>query len=147
MWFEHVEGLEPCNLCIFQRVAIMALGLVLLIAGIHGPTGFGRRLYAGICLIIAVVGGAIASRQLWLQAQPEPDTPPDCGAGLEFMLEAFPIKKVVELVLTGSGDCSEVHKVFGLSIPLWTLIVFAVFALISLYYLFSKNERRTFNKR
>jgi disulfide bond formation protein DsbB len=31
-------GLEPCAMCILQRYAFVAVGIVALVAAIHGPT-------------------------------------------------------------------------------------------------------------
>ena len=36
-YFQFVVGLEPCPLCISQRLAILLTGLVFLIAGLHNP--------------------------------------------------------------------------------------------------------------
>ncbi len=41
-------GLEPCPLCIFQRIGIVALGVVFLIAALHDPRGWGARVYAAL---------------------------------------------------------------------------------------------------
>src|SRR5690606_16332888 len=40
-------GLEPCPLCIFQRIAFAALGLVFLVAAIHAPRSRGGRAVYG----------------------------------------------------------------------------------------------------
>ena len=57
LYSEHVLGYEPCPLCIFQRVAVIALGMVFLAAAIHGPGPGGRRAYA-LLLLLAAAGGA-----------------------------------------------------------------------------------------
>jgi len=31
LYFQHVVGLEPCPLCIFQRISVMLLGIVFLL--------------------------------------------------------------------------------------------------------------------
>jgi len=43
-WLQYHEGLEPCPLCMFQRVAVSAAGIVFLIAFLHNPgrTGCSR---------------------------------------------------------------------------------------------------------
>jgi disulfide bond formation protein DsbB len=45
---QFVLHLEPCPLCIFQRVGIFATGVVFAIAAAHDPVGWGRRLYAAL---------------------------------------------------------------------------------------------------
>ena len=36
-------GLEPCPLCIFQRVGVFVTGTIFLLAAIHNPRGWGAR--------------------------------------------------------------------------------------------------------
>ena len=129
LWFQHVEGLEPCPLCIFQRMFVIALGLVMLGAALHNPQTLGRRIYGALIVLIGVAGIVVAGRHVWLQNLP-PDQVPECGPGLEYMFEAFPFAKALELVFKGSGECAEVQWTFlTLSIPSWTLIVFIAMTL------------------
>ena len=122
------DGLEPCPLCIFQRVAFAALGLVFLIGAAHAPVGAGRRVYGVLALLAAGVGIAIAGRHVWLQHLP-PDQVPTCGPGLDYMLEAMPLGGVIRKVLTGSGECANVDWTWlGLSMPAWSLASFVVLA-------------------
>ena len=37
LYFQYVDGLEPCPLCMFQRAMVIALGGVLLINAVHNP--------------------------------------------------------------------------------------------------------------
>lgn len=121
-------GLEPCPLCIFQRVAFAALGVVFLVGALHAPVGNGRRVYGVFALLVAGIGAAIAGRHVWLQSLP-PDQVPTCGPGLDYMLDAMPIAGVIRKVLTGSGECAKVDWSFlGLSMPAWTLVCFALLA-------------------
>lgn len=124
------DGLEPCPLCIFQRVAFAALGLVFLIGGLHAPRGAGgRRAYGVLGLIASGVGIAIAGNHVRLQHLP-PDQVPACGPGLDYMLESMPIAGVIRRVMTGSGECANVDWTFlGLSMPAWSLIWFVLLAI------------------
>lgn len=121
-------GLEPCPLCIFQRVAFAALGLVFLIGGLHAPVGKARGGYGVLALLAAGTGAAIAGRHVWLQNLP-PDQVPTCGPGLEYMLDAMPISGVIRKVMTGSGECANVDwTLLGLSMPAWALLCFVLLA-------------------
>lgn len=128
-YVQLLDGLEPCPLCIFQRVAFAALGLVFLVGGWLAPQGpGGRRAYGVLSVLAAGVGIAIAGRHVWLQSLP-PDQVPTCGPGLDYMLDAMPISSVIRKVLTGSGECANVDWTFlGLSMPAWTLACFVVLA-------------------
>lgn len=122
--FQHVLGLEPCILCITQRIMVICIGLLALVAALHNPGIRGIRLYAGLMAATAFTGGALAIRQLWLQSLPA-DLVPACGPGLGYMLEVFPLTEVLQMVLLGDGNCAEVlWTLFGISIPGWTLVAF-----------------------
>jgi disulfide bond formation protein DsbB len=122
---------EPCPLCIFQRVAMAAVGLLGLAAALHNPKGRGGRMaWGGLAFLAAATGAAIAGRHVWLQHLP-PDQVPACGPTLDYMLQSMPSwLDVVKKVLAGSGECAEVNWTFlGFSMPEWTLLVFVLLAL------------------
>ena len=122
LYSEHVLGLEPCPLCIFQRVAVIAVGVLFLVAAVHNPGKRGAVFYGVLVLVAALTGIGIAARHLWIQAQP-PGTVAACGAGLDYMMEILPLREVIATVLTGSGECGTVNWQFlGLSMPGWVLI-------------------------
>jgi disulfide bond formation protein DsbB len=134
LYAEHVLGLEPCPLCIFQRVAVIALGAAFLLAAIHNPRRTGARVYGALQLIIAVLGLLIVARHVWIQAQP-PGTVAACGAGLDYLLDIMPITDVITKVLTGSGECGTIDwTLLGLSMPWWvgiSLVVLAAWAALT----------------
>jgi len=135
LYLQYVMDLEPCPLCILQRVAAIAMGLVFLIAAFHNPGRTGAGVYALLQSVIGGAGAAIAARQVWLQSLPK-DQVPACGMGLDYMLETLPFTDVLQKVLEGSGECAEKGWEFlHLSIAGWTLVFFvamiaASFALI-----------------
>lgn len=129
---QYVMELEPCPLCIFQRISFMAAGVFFLVAGLHNPSGTGRTVYSGLTLISLFVGIGLALRHIWLQNLP-PSEVPSCGPGLDYMMEVLPYTDVIGMVLQGSGECAEVSWTFmGLSIPWWTLFAYLGLATISL---------------
>jgi disulfide bond formation protein DsbB len=119
-------GLDPCPLCIFQRIGIAAVGVVFLIAALHDPRGWGARVYAVLIAIAALATVAVAARQLYIQHLP-PGAIPSCGAPLSMMLKFMPLTAVIRKVLTGSGECSIINwRFLGLAMPAWVLIWGAV---------------------
>jgi len=119
---QYVMHLEPCPLCIFQRIGIFVLAVMFLIATLHEPAAFGRRVYAVLLSLVALATIGIALRHLYIQSLP-PDAVPACGASLEFMLKVFSLSEVLVKVLTGSGECAKVTWEFlGLAMPAWVLI-------------------------
>jgi|TARA_B110000240_G_scaffold195807_1_gene246264 disulfide bond formation protein DsbB len=124
LFMEHAMGLEPCPLCILQRVTVIVTGLVTLVAALHHPGVRGIRVYAIGAILAAVLGAALAIRQLWLQSLPK-DQVPACGPGLDYLLEVLPLTEVLNMILTGDGSCAEIAwTLFGISIPGWTLVGF-----------------------
>lgn len=121
LYAEKVLGYEPCPLCMFQRVAILALGVVFLVAAIHASRGWGRYVYASLAVATAGAAAIVAARHLYIQSLP-PGTVPACGATLDYMLEVFPLFDVVRKVLTGGGECAQIDwRWLGLSMPAWVL--------------------------
>lgn len=122
LFAQYVWNMEPCPLCIFQRVAVAAAGVLFLVAGLHGSGKIGSRIYSGFLTLVCLAGAGVAARHVWLQNLPK-DQVPSCGPGLDFMLDTFPIMEVLSIVLSGSGECAEVSwRFLGLTIPGWTLI-------------------------
>jgi disulfide bond formation protein DsbB len=119
---QYVLGLDPCPLCILQRIAVLATGLAFLGAALHRPGRAGALAWAGMIALTAVMGAAIAARHVWITAQP-PGTVAECGASLDYMLEVLPLKEVLAKVLTGSGECGKIDwRFLGLSMPAWVLV-------------------------
>jgi disulfide bond formation protein DsbB len=135
LYLQYVVGLDPCPLCIFQRVCVIAMGVVFLVAAFHNPGRAGASGYALLQLLIGGAGAAFAARQVWLQSLPK-DEVPACGMGLNYMLDTLPVTDVLRKVFEGSGECAEKGWEFlHLSIAGWTLVFFiamiaAGFALI-----------------
>jgi len=129
LFFQKTLGLEPCPMCIFQRVAMLAAGLVFLVAALHGPKAGGRWVYSGLATLAAAVGAGIAWRHVWLQGLPE-DQRPACGPTLDYLMDMMPLQDVVTTILKGDGNCAKIDWTFlGQSLPFWTMVVF--FALIA----------------
>ena len=122
LYAQYQLVLEPCPLCILQRVAVIGLGVVFLVAGLHNPSGAGRYVYSLLFGFVTVFGSIVAGRHVWLQLIPD-DQVPACGPGLDYMWENFPLADVINMVFKGSGECATVDWQFlGLSMPAWVLI-------------------------
>ncbi len=130
-YLERTLFLEPCPLCVLDRVVLVTLGVVFLIALTHNPGSLFAKLYGLISIILCITGIGLASRHIWLQNLPK-DQVPECGPDLNFMLETLPILDVIKKTLTGSGSCADVSWTFaGLTIPEQTLILFVGLLILS----------------
>jgi len=130
-YFQLVKDLEPCPLCISQRIAIFMTGIVFLAACIHNPKTTGRKIYAIVGGLTALTGAGLSTRHVWLQNLP-PEEVPECGPGLSYIFDNFPLTETLKLMLNGTGECADILWTFlGLSIPGWTLLAFLLLASIS----------------
>ena len=135
LYAQYVMHLDPCPLCIFQRIAVCFMGLFFLIGGLHAPRKRGgRTVYATLITLGGLWGIVTAGRHLWLQTLP-PDQVPACGPGLGYLFDAFPFMKMLKLAFTGSGECAKIEPILGVPMPGWTLfwfVVLIVWALLAL---------------
>ncbi len=141
LYVQHAMFLDPCPLCVFQRIAFLWIGFFALLAALHNPARTGRLIYTFLVLIGCAAGSAIAGRHVWLQNLP-PDQVPDCGMGLNYMLETMPFADVLNQVFYGSGECAQIDWTFlGLSMPVWTLVWYIGLALASLLAMLAKHQK------
>ena len=147
-YFQYVEGMQPCPLCIFQRIAVFALGVFFLLHGLHKPlTGSKWHLfYNGGGLLVSLLGAGIAGRHAYLQNLPA-DEVPTCGPSLDYLVDVLPFMEMLDVVLKGSGECAKVSwEMMGLSMPMWVLIFFVccIFGLTWRIYRHIKPSRNLF---
>ena len=141
LYVQHVDFLDPCPLCIFQRVAFLWIGLAALVAFIHNPASKGRWIYTSLIGLGGVVGAGISGRHVWLLNLPL-DEVPECGQGLNYMIETMPFSDVLNQVLKGSGECAGIDwTFFGLSMPAWTLIWYIGLTVVTIFVTVRANAR------
>jgi|SRR5687768_16588147 disulfide bond formation protein DsbB len=137
-FLQHVQGLEPCPLCLVQRAFFYAVIGVCVVAAVHGRWFL---FYATLGTLFAAGGAAAASRQVWLQHLPA-DKVPQCGPDLFFMLENFPLSRTFSTLFSGTGECAVVDWTFlGLSIAEWSLFWFVALALYFVWIAVAKERR------
>lgn len=137
---QYIYEMEPCALCISQRIAIIAVGLTAFVAAIHGPKTLGVKAYALLGVIFTLIGASISVRHVYIQSLPE-DEAPLCGPGLSYMFETRPIFDALSLLLKGDGNCADIYvSVLGLTIPGWTLIAFIGLAVFNIWAAFNSRK-------
>jgi len=138
-YLQYFDSQDPCPLCLVQRGFYYGLLAVFAVAALHSPGRRGNFIYCAAATLLALGGLGVAGRQVWLQHLP-PDQVPACGPDLFFMMENFPLSRLLEKLFMGSGQCAEVHwKFLGLSIAEWSLAWFAAFALYALWLAFRRR--------
>ncbi len=130
LWMQTRYHLEPCPLCISQRIIFMALGVLFLLAALLPKL---PKFFAVLQVLTALGGIGVAMRHWWVQAHKE-SMIADCGVGFDYMFENFPLKKALTLVFRGTGDCAAIDWTFlGLTIPQMSLIAFLCFGIYAVY--------------
>lgn len=143
LYMQYVLYMEPCALCMTQRVFIIAVGVIAFIAWLHHPKTLGMRTYSLVGIVLAIIGGGFSSRHIWLQNLPE-DLVPTCGPSLGYLIETVPLAEALSLLLQGDGNCAEVSWTFiGLTIPGWTLICFIGFFLVNAFIFYKSFLHKT----
>ena len=122
LYAQHVLFLDPCPLCVFQRVATMAVGIVFLVAALHNPGQTGSRVYGVLVFLTAGFGVGVATWHVYLQNLPEEEVP-SCGPGFEYIMDNFALFDALDMIFQGSGECADVvWRFLGLSMPTWVII-------------------------
>lgn len=141
-YLQKVVGLDPCPLCIFQRVGLIGMGIFAFLATVFNPKKPSLRLgFMLLCLISILWSVGVAGRHVWLQSLP-PDEVPACGPGLNYWMDTLPIAQVFKEVFTGSGECAVIDwTLLGFSLPQLSLSFFMALTLVILlncYYTLQK---------
>ncbi|MGB8146660.1 MAG: disulfide bond formation protein B [Chromatiaceae bacterium] len=130
----HWLGLQPCHLCIFQRLLFMLIAVLALGAALLPGPGLARLVTGGLVALAAAGGTATAAYQTWLQEQPP-------GAVACLGSELSPIERLVEWLgqlqpdlFLATGFCEDkALVVFGLSLVQWALLCFILVLLTTLW--------------
>ncbi|MFZ8952230.1 MAG: disulfide bond formation protein B [Gammaproteobacteria bacterium] len=140
LYSEHVLGLVACPLCIFQRLAMIGLGVIFALAFFaQWAPLIVSRLLGLLGFVIAGIGLGIAARHVYIQNLP-PELVPTCGPGLDYLMDAFPLLEALTLIMTGSGECAEVSwRFLGVSMPGWVLVWFGFLG----FYVLTVNWKRS----
>ncbi len=141
IYLQEEVGLEPCPMCIIQRYVFTLIGLVALVAAIHGPRGIPLKAYGGVLVLLGLGGAGVALRQSYIQHFP-PQTS-SCGADLEFLVNSFPISEALPKIFQGTGDCALVKwRLVGLSIAEWAFVWFVIFVVVTAWLAFVRKPRQ-----
>ncbi|ETX12552.1 disulfide bond formation protein DsbB [Marinomonas ushuaiensis DSM 15871] len=130
-YMEYQMGLEPCPLCMLQRIVFLCVGVASLLSSLTGSSS-ARKFLSWIVVVMSLTGAALAIRHLYLQSLPA-DELPACLPGLSYMFDVFPWQEIMQAMIMGTGECGDVVWTFlSISIPGWTLVAFAGMALINI---------------
>jgi disulfide bond formation protein DsbB len=133
LWIQTRYQLNPCPLCISQRMVFMGLGLLFLITAFVKANTLLSKFFTLLLVLTALGGAGVAIRHWWLQAHRD-SIIADCGVGFDYMFENFPLQKALTLVFRGTGDCAAIDWTFlGLSLPQMSLLAYLGLAIYAVY--------------
>ncbi len=98
-----------------------------------------RLLQSLLVSIPSLAGLGVAVYQIYIQSLP-PMKQPSCGAPWTFRLQDAPLFQWYEPLIRGTGNCGEVQRVLGVSLPMWSLLFFAV-VLLWVWTMWWRNRR------
>ena len=138
-YFQNHLQLEPCYLCITQRVFVIAIAVICALAVLHNPEQHGQKLYAVISTLLAIIGSYFSIKQLWLQSLPE-DQVPACGVPVDYLFDVFSLSEAISHLLKGDGNCAEVQwQMLSISMPGWVLVAFIGYIVVGIFQILRKT--------
>lgn len=133
VYVEYAQGLNPCSLCILQRLVYAFLGIMLFLVFLCYPKRLWMRIFGLFTILIALLGAFLAGRQVWLQLQPHA-TAEICMPGFSYIIAHLPWQQALQAMLQGADNCDVVDWVFlGWSMARWSLLCFIGFMLLGIY--------------
>lgn len=133
LFAQYVQDYQPCMLCMVQRVFVCAVGLVALLAALHGPGRLGLRLYGLATALFAAGGAYVAGRHVYLQHLP-PEQLDGCAPSFEYALENYDALKFLRTIFIRDQDCGTIDWTFlGQSMPTWVLASFVGLFAVALW--------------
>lgn len=139
LFAQYVMGMNPCVLCILQRLAVIAVSIMALLTAFgKQTTRLDRTVRAILVSIPASYGMGVSIYQIYLQSLP-PGTAPSCGAPWTFRLRDWPLFDLYEPIIRGFGDCAIPDYFLGISLPVWSILYFG-FVLLLLWGSWFKNR-------
>ena len=127
-------NLEPCPLCITQRIIFIAIGtLFILFALLPFDNVYIKFSHLISILAASLVGVIFSIRHILIQAKII-EIPAECGIDLDYMFENFPLTEAVNLIFKGTGDCSQIDwTFFGITLPQMALLGYIFFITYTIY--------------
>ena len=137
-YLENIVGLEPCNLCILQKLSSQAVLFIFLLKMIVPKFKF---IFDLLGFGVLIFGASASGRQIYLQNMPADQLSGGyCDIPFEFLFNMYPFFDALSKVFQGSSKCAEESWVFlYLNIPEWALLFFTSMIILLLIRYFLIN--------
>lgn len=135
VYMQHFQGVETCPMCVLQRYAFSAVAIFCLIGALLNAP----RLGALFGFASALSGAGIAAWQVWTNSKPGLA----CGFDpMETAINNLITAKWLPFLFRAEGSCSnDTFRLFGASVPQWSLFWFAVFSILLLWIMLRRGRR------
>jgi disulfide bond formation protein DsbB len=131
LYFQHVMKLEPCVMCVYERLTMLGI-LVAGLIGASAPQNIFFRFTAFLIWGVSAIWGALlAIEHTNYQMNPSPFS--TCDFFPNFPTWA-PIHEWLPWLFNPTGDCSDiVWQFFGYSMPQWLILSFSIYCLLFVF--------------
>ena len=129
LYLQQVLDMLPCPLCVIQRYLFLAIAVACLAGVAAGKAKAG----AGLGLLAALGGLGVAGKHMYILAHPGLS----CGIDpLETSLNKIFTAQYLPFLFKADGLCEDATApLFGLSVPQWSFVWFALFAIALIWVL------------
>lgn len=138
LFFQHYMLLEPCVLCIDQRIGSIGIALAAIIPLIFGLKNKMVKLFVYPLWLISASYGLHATLLQWYEthmSRVKPFFMSQCGQGLEVYFPWIEDYKILSDVFIARGICTEIDWSFlGLEMHHYNTIFFSLFLLAGVFY-------------
>lgn len=129
---EFCRQIEPCPLCVVERIILLAITIPASIFFLHNPRHkIFKWIYSTIIIIIAGFGIKVAAHHVWLTNLPLDRQPLSCGMPIDVMYQNLPLSSFLHKILAGDAECARVNwHILGVNAPLAVLLLYSVIILL-----------------
>ena len=131
LFVQHVLGIDPCSLCVIQRLTYFACALAAASAIALAGSRQARIGFTALAVVLAAGGLGVAAYQTWLQAFPPAHA--SCSAGFGMLLDDTAFEGIWRYVMDAPGDCREItFRIAGLSMAQASVLLFGVLGAVGI---------------
>jgi disulfide bond formation protein DsbB len=129
LYLQHAKDMLPCPLCVIQRYLYLGIAIFSLVGAFSGKIKAG----AGLALLCALGGLGVVGKHLYVLAHPGFS----CGIDpMETVLNKIPTATLLPGLFRADGLCEAAQEtVFGLNVPQWSAVWFAILTLALVWVL------------
>ncbi|PVX42818.1 thiol:disulfide interchange protein DsbB [Pasteurella langaaensis DSM 22999] len=145
LYFQYGMELQPCVMCIYERVAVLGIAFAGLIGSIAPQSLIIRLIALALGLFSAIKGLVIAYTHVDLQMNPAPWK--SCPIIPEFP-QTLPLHEWFPFMFKPTGLCSEISwQWLGLTMVQWLVVAFSIYSLVLIIVLISQVKKSAVKNR